>query len=340
MVPLLEAVLLPLWRRLHKALTPVRARETVLVGSADDLEPFVRALGSAPDNRIDVIGFVSSEEGARPIELPCLGYLDDPRAHAQLRDAEELIYVAHDENPRLRLELLAIRRAQGFLMLPSHADALLTSTAFGWVGDQPLVEISARCGYGLGAVVKRTMDLLFTAVIFVVSLPIWAVISLAILIDDGRPILLRQRRSGRDGVPFLMWKFRTMRHRPDEGEADLRLALEQDERVTRAGMWLRRHRLDELPQLLNVFAGEMSLVGPRPERPEIAAEIRKSIPAFDLRLIVRPGIAGLAQVWSEYDTEASIKVRYDLTYITSWTPGLDIRILLRAVSTALSGRGL
>jgi len=103
---------------------------------------------------------------------------------------------------------------------------------------------------------------------------------------------------------------------------------------------LRRHRLDEIPQLINVIAGEMSLVGPRPERPEIVAEVSKSVPAFGLRLIVRPGLAGLAQVWAEYDTDPAIKLRYDLTYICAWSLGLDLRILLRAVSTALSGRGL
>jgi exopolysaccharide biosynthesis polyprenyl glycosylphosphotransferase len=341
MVPLFEAVLLPLWRRLQKRLMSVRARETVLVGTSEDIAGFLRALGNFPDTRIDVVGFITTEPVPQPIEIPCLGVLDDERAQDQLREAEEVIYVAHDESPRLRLMLLSIRRAQGFLMLPSHADALLSSTAFGWVGDQPLVEISARCGYGLGAVVKRSMDVVLGALLLIASGPIWLLIALVILADDGRPVLLRQRRAGRDGVDFLMWKFRTMRHRPqEETTPDFRLALEKDERVTRAGMWLRRHRLDELPQLLNVLTGEMSLVGPRPERPEIAAEVRKSVPAFDLRLIVRPGIAGLAQVWAEYDTEPAIKVRYDLTYITAWTPGLDIRILFRAVSTALSGRGL
>jgi lipopolysaccharide/colanic/teichoic acid biosynthesis glycosyltransferase len=152
------------------------------------------------------------------------------------------------------------------------------------------------------------------------------------------PVLLRQNRAGRDGVPFRMWKFRTMR--PSFGEVDLQLVQDADPRVTRVGLWLRRHRLDELPQLINVLSGEMSLVGPRPERPEIIEQLRETIPEFDLRLMVKPGLAGLAQVWAEYDTKPGTKLRYDLTYICSWSPALDLRILATAITTALAGRGV
>ena len=339
LVPLMEAVLLPLWRRLLKVVFPIRSRETILVGSPVDIEPFVRALGEYPDHRIQLVGSV----GSAPCNTPPLEYwgaLGNPGVEARVREVDEVIYVAHDEDPTMRLELFRIRGAQGFLMLPSQADALLTSTAFGWVGDQPLVEVAAKCGFGVGAFVKRSMDLVFGTALLIVSLPLGLIIAAAILIDDGRPIMLRQRRAGRNGSEFMMWKFRTMKHRAGNHEPDLRLALDRDDRVTRAGLWLRRHRLDELPQFINVVTGEMSLVGPRPERPEIIEEVRKRVPAFDLRLMVRPGLAGLAQVWAEYDTEPAIKVRYDLTYICAWSLGLDLRIMLRAVSTALSGRGV
>ncbi len=338
-VPLIEAILLPLWRRLLKHLIPIRARETIMVGSPEDIEPFARALGDYPDHRIQLVGSV----GPAPCESLNLAYwgpLGDPSVHERIRDVDEVIYVSHGEDPIVRLELFRIRGAQGFLMLPSQADALLTSRAFGWVGDQPLVEVAAKGGYGVGAFVKRTIDIVFGSVLLLLSIPLWIVIAAGILIDDGRPILLRQQRAGRNGSVFLMWKFRTMKHREEGHESDLRLALDQDDRVTRAGLWLRRHRLDEMPQFINVITGDMSLVGPRPERPEIIAEVRKQVPAFDLRLIVRPGLAGLAQVWAEYDTEPAIKIRYDLTYICSWSLGLDLRILFRAVSTALSGRGV
>jgi lipopolysaccharide/colanic/teichoic acid biosynthesis glycosyltransferase len=116
--------------------------------------------------------------------------------------------------------------------------------------------------------------------------------------------------------------------------------VDDDERFTRVGKLLRRYRLDELPQLFNVIAGEMSLVGPRPEIPEVAAEITARRPAFELRLHARPGLAGLAQVSAEYDQDDEVKLAYDLQYLCSWSAARDARILLQAVAAVLSGRGV
>jgi lipopolysaccharide/colanic/teichoic acid biosynthesis glycosyltransferase len=337
-VPILEMVAQPLWRRLSGRLFPIRARDTVLFGSSDDLTAFIDNVDAWIDERIRIIGLVGS---ARPkVEsVPYWGNLDDPCVRTRVKEADELIYVSHDEAPALRLELFDVRGARGYLLLPSQADALLTSATFGWVGDQPLVEIAARCGYGVGAASKRAIDLILATLLLIASLPLWIAIAVAVWIEDRRPILIRQQRVGRFGEIFWMWKFRTM-HETEEPSASFRLANDEDERVTGIGLWLRRHRLDELPQLLNVLTGEMSLVGPRPEQPEIVRDILGLVPHFGLRCMIRPGIAGLAQVWAEYDTKPAIKLRYDLTYMCAWSLWLDFRILLRAVSTALAGRGL
>ena len=337
-VPLFEVIAVPLWRRLAGSL-PVRPRETVLFGNSDDLNAFFDNVDAWLDERIRIIGLVGP---ARPkVEsVPYWGNLHDACVSTRIRECEELIYVSHDENPALRLQLLAARGPRGYLLLPSQADALLTSATFGWVGDQPLVEIAARCGYGVGAFWKRFLDLILSAVLVVLTVPLWLAIVIAIWAEDREPVLIRQLRLGRDGVPFLMWKFRTMHGAADERVNSLRLALDDDERVTGVGTWLRRHRLDELPQLINVLRGDMSLVGPRPERPELVSEILRDVPDFGLRCMIRPGIAGLAQVWAEYDTRPAIKLRYDLTYMCAWSLWLDVRILLGAISTAMSGRGL
>jgi exopolysaccharide biosynthesis polyprenyl glycosylphosphotransferase len=337
-VPLFEAVAVPLWRRLTGSLR-IRPRETVLFGNADDLTAFIDNVDAWLDERIRIVGLVGP---SRPNleSVPYWGTLDDPCVRTRIQETEELIYVSHDEDPHVRLQILAARGPHGYLLLPSQADALLTSATFGWVGDQPLVEIAARCGYGVGAFWKRLIDIVIASLLIVTTAPLWVTIAIAIWLEDRRPILILQSRLGRGGVPFAMWKFRTMHEHVRHNDSSLQLALDDDERVTRVGRWLRRHRVDELPQLVNVLRGQMSLVGPRPERPELVERIIRDVPDFGLRLMIRPGIAGLAQVWAEYDTRPAIKLRYDLTYMCAWSLWLDFRILLGAVSTAMSGRGL
>lgn len=322
-VPLLELIALPVWRALLRRAWPVRGRDTILVGSDEDVGAALASLGDKGDARVRIVGWISPRQ------------FGNEQVRAVLREAEEVIYVSHNGDPRTRLELLRIRGPRGYLLLASHVDALLTSSVFGWIGDQPLVEIAVGCGYGVSAAIKRTLDVSVSALLIVASTPVWLLAALAIWIDDRRPVLIRQERVGRGNVPFRMWKFRSMRM----GEETDDFSSER-ERVTRAGSLLRRYRIDELPQLLNVLAGDMSLVGPRPERPQLVARILRDVPDFDLRCLVRPGIAGLAQVSAEYETSPEVKLRYDLTYMCDWSLWLDVRLLLRSVSTSLSGSGI
>ena len=311
-VPVLEAILLPLWRRLLRSALPVRSRATVLVGDLRDIDDAVTSLRDSGDARVHIVAWATHDD------------LTIPSIRNVVQQAEEVILVSPDGEPRRRLELLRIRGPRGYLLLASHADALLTSSVFGWIGDQPLVEIAVRGGYGISAAVKRGVDIVVSALLILLTSPLWLVTTLAIWLEDRGPLTYRQDRVGRDGVLFEMWKFRSMR----------------DERVTRIGALLRRYRIDELPQLLNVLIGDMSLVGPRPERPQIVARIMRDVPDFDLRSLVRPGIAGLAQVSSEYETHPEVKLRYDLTYMCDWSLWLDFRLLVRSVSTSLSGSGI
>jgi lipopolysaccharide/colanic/teichoic acid biosynthesis glycosyltransferase len=305
-VPLLELLAVPAWRRLLRAIAPIRPRDTILVGDSNDIDEALDGLRLIGDRRIRVIGRMS-------------GALDA----AQLRDAEEVICVSPNIDARARLELLRIRGPRGFLMLASHADALLASRMLGWIGDQPLVEVGIGCGYGISGAVKRFIDVAGSLLLMIVSAPLSLLAAIAIRLDDGGPVLIRQQRVGLGGEPYGMWKFRSMAR----------------DRITRIGALLRPYHLDELPQLLNVFSGDMSLVGPRPERPELVAEILRDVPDFDLRCLVRPGIAGLAQVSAEYETRPEVKLRYDLMYMCDWSVWLDFRLMLRAVSTSLAGTG-
>lgn len=329
-VLVVEALALPLWRALLRVALPIRKRETILAGDAAHVRAALAGLAAATDAHIRVIGWVGPSNGDAGV--PHLGELDDRAARERLRDAEEVIFVHPEASPQSRLALLRIRGPRGYLLLASHADALLTSTMFGWIGDQPLIEIAVGCGYGIRAIVKRIVDLVAGGVLTIVALPIAAIAAAAVWLDDRGPVLIRQSRVGRGGVTFAMWKFRSMT-RPHGGEGD-------GIGVTRVGGLLRRYRIDELPQLLNVLAGDMSLVGPRPERPEIVARILNDVPDFDLRNLVRPGIAGLAQVSAKYDSSPEVKLRYDLTYMCDWSLMLDVRLLLSSVSASLAGSGL
>jgi lipopolysaccharide/colanic/teichoic acid biosynthesis glycosyltransferase len=330
-VPLIEILALLLWRRILRVVAPIRPRDTILLGPPAGIEEALAGLRFIADRRIRVVDEVS----------PSLDDLADPALRARLRDADEVICVATDAGSRFRLELLRLRGPRGFLMLASHADALLAWSTLGWIGDQPLVEVAVGCGYGISAAVKRGVDVAVALLLAVVSAPVWIPFAIAVWLDDRGPILIRQRRVGLGGEPFGMWKLRSMRG-PAEPEplATPEELVRTKGRLTRVGAVMRPYHIDELPQLINVLAGDMSLVGPRPERPEMVARILREVPDFDLRCFVRPGIAGLAQVSAEYDTRPEVKLRYDLMYMCNWSVWLDLRLMLRAVSASLSGTGL
>ena len=160
-------------------------------------------------------------------------------------------------------------------------------------------------------------------------------------VDSGRPIFFRQRRVGLDGALCSLLKFRTM-DRLAEGDGTPRWAGLRDSRVTRVGRWLRRTRIDELPNLINGLRGEMSLVGPRPERPEFLAELEHQIPFYRTRLLARPGITGWAQVNHPYGDSvrgAREKLEYDLYYVKHRSLAFDLWILMRTIGTVMKLRG-
>jgi lipopolysaccharide/colanic/teichoic acid biosynthesis glycosyltransferase len=196
-------------------------------------------------------------------------------------------------------------------------------------------------GSGFFEVGKRIIDILGAIVgLFVLAL-IFPFILVMMLFDDGFPVFYGQTRSGRGGQPYEIIKFRTMR-RDAEADGTPRWAQEGDTRATRVGRLLRKTHLDELPQFINVLRGEMSLVGPRAERPELVEVFQKHVPFYRARLLVKPGITGWAQVNYGYAAtveETTIKLEYDLYYIKHRSIFLDLLIILRTPATVLGFRG-
>ena len=179
--------------------------------------------------------------------------------------------------------------------------------------------------------VKRTIDVLAAIVVLALTAPLSGLVALLVKLEDGGPVLFRQRRVGRHGVPFTLHKFRSM-HVDAEAETGPTWAREGDPRITRIGRRIRSLGIDEIPQLWNVLRGEMSLVGPRPERPEFVDSLRVAIPFYDRRHAVRPGITGWAQIHLPYAAtveDARRKLEYDLYYLKHLSVGMDLAILLR-----------
>ena len=235
-----------------------------------------------------------------------------------------------------RLLLAARNRGMRIFMLAGESGAFLGLSELHELGGLPWHELQVQSLPAARRAAKRALDLSLVVVAIPFALLFSAGIALAVKMDSRGPVFHRQRRSGLGGHDFTILKFRTMR--PDaEAEGEAVMAGADDDRVTRIGRYLRRHRLDELPQLWNVIRGDMSLVGPRPERPEFVANFQEMVPDYGERHAVRPGITGLAQVLGHYDTPAEHKVRYDILYVANWSMWLDVQILLK--TAVVMGRG-
>lgn len=173
---------------------------------------------------------------------------------------------------------------------------------------------------------KRAMDIVFSLIGLVAASPFMLIIAILVKCYDGGPVFYKQPRLTKDGRVFQVLKFRSMR--VDSEKKGARLAMKNDDRVTPVGKVIRNIHFDELPQIFNILKGDMSLVGPRPERPEIAAEYKREIPEFDYRLKVKAGLTGFAQVYGKYNTTPYDKLKLDLTYIENYSFVLDLKLLL------------
>ncbi len=183
-------------------------------------------------------------------------------------------------------------------------------------------------GWG-GRAVKRALDLVLTVPALILLAPLLALVAAAVRLESPGPALYRQERTGRRGRPFFMLKFRSMRQDAERRTGPV-WARKDDPRRTRLGGFLRRTSLDELPQLLNILRGEMSIVGPRPERPHFVAQFTRSVPRYADRHAVRPGLTGWAQVNGlRGNTPVEDRTRYDLSYVENWSAWLDLRIIFR-----------
>ncbi len=213
---------------------------------------------------------------------------------------------------------------------PKLSDLLIRSAESQHMFDTPLL-LSRNTGLTIEQrMVKRAADVALCALALLPALPVMGLVALCIKAEDKGSVIYKQKRLTFNGRGFFVYKFRSMR---EDAEKDgvARLAGEKDERITKVGSVIRALRLDELPQLFNILKGDMSIVGPRPERPEIAGEYETAIPEFAYRLKVKAGLTGYAQVYGKYNTTAYDKLKLDLMYIQNYSFRLDFEIMLKTV---------
>jgi exopolysaccharide biosynthesis polyprenyl glycosylphosphotransferase len=223
------------------------------------------------------------------------------------------------------------------MMVPDLLQVLASQVRLTELEGIPFLEIKSLPFTAWGPITKRAFDLLVAAVSLALLSPLLLLLAALVRVDSRGPALFRQQRVGLDGKPFTMYKFRTMIAEADRMDAQAGLGVKNDPRRTRVGAILRKTSLDELPQLFNVLRGEMSLVGPRPERVRYVEQFGASVPKYLDRHRVKTGVTGWAQVNGlRGNTSIEERVKYDLYYIENWSLVFDIKILLRTIRAALS----
>jgi len=255
------------------------------------------------------------------------------------RKVSEVIIVDSNLFRKDILNIIVNSEAKGInvWMIPGLYEVMMGKVELTHLGDIPLIKLKSEPLTQRDEVVKRGMDLIFSLLILLLFLPLIFLISVIIKLDSKGPVLYKQKRVGLREKLYEMYKFRSM-YEGAEVETGPILAKENDERITRVGNFLRRLHLDELPQFFNILKGEMSLVGPRPERPVFVEEFKRKIPGYSRRFAVKPGITGLAQLYGRYDTSAETKLKYDLAYINTRSLGLDLKIFFMSMEIILTGR--
>lgn len=211
-------------------------------------------------------------------------------------------------------------------VVPDIYEVIMNNARNIYLIDKPILKSNNFGPSQLSKIVKRLVDILFSLVVLIITSPIFLITSITIKLNDGGPILYKQVRLTQYGREFKILKFRSMKV-DAEKDGKARLASEHDDRITPVGHFIRACRIDELPQLINILKGDMSVVGPRPERPELVKEILKDVPEFNYRLKVKAGLTGFAQVYGKYNTKLKDKLLLDLYYIENFSMLLDLKIM-------------
>ncbi len=322
-------------------------RRTVIVGVNEKAKDLAEKLRQYPALGYNVIGFVQTaleRRARRELQgLPVLGNLRRLPRIVRQHQVEEIVVALEGDERKQLVDVLdqCDGLPVGVKIQPDLYDIVIGQARTHQLYGVPLVEVMPHLMPPWEERIKRLLDIVVSAVLLIGGLPLWILVALAIKLDSPGPVLFKQKRVGKDGKIFTIYKFRSMVQGAEKMTGP-KWAEEDDPRITRVGRVLRKLRIDEFPQLINVLAGDMSLVGPRPERPYFVRRLKHQIPLYSRRLRVKPGITGWAQVKGRYDTsieDVKRKLEYDLFYIENMSLRMDFKILLTTIYVVLAGKG-
>jgi sugar transferase (PEP-CTERM system associated) len=336
------------WRLLFNRLTgSLKFEERVLVvGTGEAARKVVRQILDQREFAYRVVGFIdddASRVGERIVNPGIIGTPADIPALIARHHIDRIVVGLSDRRGKLPVEQLLEAKLAGIRVEDATTTyervtgkILIDDLRPSWLIFSDGFRVSRATRW-----MKRTIDLTLSLVMGVLSLPLMALTAIAIWLESGRPVLYCQERVGENGRTFTLCKFRSMRTDAEKGGKPI-WATDGDDRITRVGRFIRKTRLDELPQLWNVIRGDMSFVGPRPERPFFVAELAKEIPFYNQRHAVKPGLTGWAQVKYRYGSsieDAMEKLRYDLYYIKHLSVFFDLTIVFDTVKVVLFRKG-
>jgi exopolysaccharide biosynthesis polyprenyl glycosylphosphotransferase len=345
------AILNLLWRLLYIRIfnAPAFLRRVLIIGAGragSNLAEIIQTIKPTPFTLVGFIDDDFNKQGTKISGLPVLGSSDTLLDVIEKQYITDLIFaISGDMQDSLYSAILtAEEQSVEVTTMPVIYEELLgripiTLLADDWVLRSFVDRAHASGSYEL---IKRLMDFFGAIIGLIFLIPLYPIIAFLIIIDDGYPIIFRQIRVGKSGKHFNLLKFRSMR-RDAEKDGIARFAVENDERATRIGKFLRKSHIDELPQLINVLRGDISLVGPRAERPELVQKLEKEVPFYRARLFIKPGVTGWAQINYQYASnveETAVKLEHDLYYIMHRNILLDIMILFRTFGAVIGFRGL
>jgi exopolysaccharide biosynthesis polyprenyl glycosylphosphotransferase len=323
----------------------IGVRNTVIVGSQTRAQGLWLEVTKYPALGYKVIGFLTLDRrpaGKPQSAFPFIGTLKQLEEVVERWAVGEVLIALDSRDHERLLEIVnhCTNVNVGIKIQPDLYDIISGQARTNQIYGFPLIDISPQLMTPWEESAKRLIDVVVAALVLVVGFPVWLLLALAIKVDSRGAVFYRQERVGLEGAHFMMMKFRSMYADAEKGGPQW--ANKRDPRVTRVGKILRKLHLDEIPQLWNILRGDMSVVGPRPERPMFVEQLSREIPMYKRRLKVRPGITGWAQVKHKYDEsieDVRKKVQYDLFYIENMSLRMDFKIILSTFSHMLMWKG-